>query len=139
MGEREEAGAVGEHPSFGRQQTKMDECGKTKVRGEEENKGKLKEQERVVRAVFFYQGFPKAFIVVMIAQSFRKQKWNTPAPCMPRPCDSIRLACSPSPPSVHGASQCVRCLLAAAAAAAPAGRTLRRDLELRVGLNSLYR
>lgn len=63
MGEREEAGAIGEHPSFGRQQTKMDECGKTKVRGEEENKGKLKEQERVVRAVFFYKGFQRLLLL----------------------------------------------------------------------------
>lgn len=51
---RGRAGAVGEHPGFGRQKTKMDECGKTKVRGEEENKGKLKEQERVVRAAFLF-------------------------------------------------------------------------------------
>lgn len=42
-----------EHPGFGRQQTKMDECGKAKVRGEEDNKGTLKEQECVVSAVFF--------------------------------------------------------------------------------------
>lgn len=41
----------------------MDECGKTKVRGEEENKGKLKEQERVVRAVFFYKGFQRLLLL----------------------------------------------------------------------------
>lgn len=38
------AGAIGEHPGFGRQQIKMDECGKAKVRGEEENTGTLKKQ-----------------------------------------------------------------------------------------------
>lgn len=47
------AGAGGEHPGFGRQQTKMDECGKAKVRGEEDNKGTMKEQECVGRAVLF--------------------------------------------------------------------------------------
>lgn len=62
--ERRRAGALGEDPGFGRQQTKMDECGKTKVRGEEKNKGKLKEQERVVRAVFFfYKGFQRLLLL----------------------------------------------------------------------------
>lgn len=37
----------------------MDECGKAKVRGEEDNKGTLKEQECVVRAVLFYEGFQR--------------------------------------------------------------------------------
>lgn len=44
-GGRGGAGAGGLHPGFERQQTKMNECDEAKVRGEEEKKATLEEQE----------------------------------------------------------------------------------------------
>lgn len=99
---------IGEHLSFGRQRTKMDESCERKGEGWGRNKGRLKEPEHVVswrwRLRFFWIKGSKGCIIAMIAQSFPNTNGAHVCTCCRcvcawarffLHCDTVRIAWSP--------------------------------------------